>query len=118
MSVILAVINGTPYKNKADFCKETGKLYEFINCIELMEKSDAFVSSLTIQGKFLMNYMKMFEILMVYIQSSRQCNWYLHLASLHEFIKYFFGHDQLNYAQHSPLYLENLVHSQSDDKQS
>ena len=32
--------------------------------------------------------------------------------------KYFFAHDQLNYARHSPLYLANMVQSQSDDKQS
>lgn len=29
----------------------------------------------------------------------------LHLASLHEFIKYFFAHDQINYARLSPVYI-------------
>ena len=60
----------------------------------------------------------MFEILILFMRSSRQCNWDLHLASLHEFTKYFFAHDQLNYAWHSPMYLVNMVLLQSDDKQS
>ena len=47
-----------------------------------------------------------------------QCNWELHIASLHEFTKYFFAHNQLNYFQHSPLYLANVVQLQRDNKQS
>ena len=80
-SVILATINSTPYKNKTDFCEQTDKLYGFIDSIKLIEKLEAFASSLTMQGKFLINYMEMFEILMLFIHSSRQCNWDLHLAS-------------------------------------
>ena len=87
------MINSTPYENKTDFCIQTDKLYEFFDSIKVIEKLDAFASLLTMQGKFLIKYMKMFEILMLFIRSSRQCNWDLHLASLHEFTKYFFAHD-------------------------
>ena len=33
----------------------------------------------------------------------------LHLASLHEFIKYFFAHDQINYARLSPIYIASML---------
>ena len=88
ISVILAIINSTPYENKTELGKQTDKLYEFIDSISWIYWSLA--SSLTMQGKCLINYMKIFEILMLFIQSSRQCNWDLHFASLHEFAKYFF----------------------------
>ena len=67
ISVILAIINSNPYKNKTDFCKRPHKLYEFIDSVELIEKLDAFASSLTLQGKLLINCMEMFEILMLFI---------------------------------------------------
>ena len=89
ISVILAAINSSPFANKTDFCKQIDKLYKFIDSIKLIEKLETFASSLTIHGTFLINYMKMLEILILFIQSSRQFSWELHLASLHDFIKYF-----------------------------
>ena len=49
--------------------------------------------------------MKMVETMLRFIRSSRESFWDLHLASLHKFIKYFFAHDQINYARLSPVYI-------------
>ena len=51
ISVILAIINNTPYENETDFCQQTDKLYEFIDSIKLTEKLDAFALSLTMKGE-------------------------------------------------------------------
>ena len=64
----------------------------------LLKKIKQFDEGLNYQAKFLRNYMKMFEVLLLFIRASREENWELHLASLELMIPYFFSHDQLNYA--------------------
>ena len=59
--------------------------------------------------------MKVFEILILFIRASRQNDWNLHLASLNDFCKYFFAHDQLNYARMTPLYLANMTKLKTSD---
>ena len=49
-----------------------------------------FDEGLNYQAKFLRNYMKMFEVLLLFIRASREENWELHLASLELMIPYFF----------------------------
>lgn len=56
------------------------------------------------QGKFLHNFMKMFENLFLFVRASRQKHWDLHLTSLDQFAKYFFVFDLFNYARYSPIY--------------
>ena len=63
--------------------------------------------------------MKMVETMLRFIRSSRESFWDLHLASLHEFIKYFFAHDQINYTRLSPVYIASmLVLKQTDPSTS
>lgn len=50
----------------------------------------------------------MVETMLRFIRSSRESFWDLHLASLHEYIKYFFAHDQINYARLSPVYIASI----------
>ena len=57
---------------------------------------------------FIRNYMKLFETLLLFIRASRQQNWSLHLASLHNLAKYFFAYDMLNYARLTPVYLAQM----------
>ena len=81
-------------------------LQEFLDSINFLEVQTRFDSSLQNVGKFLRNFMKMVENLMLFIRASREGNWKLHLASLDSFVKYFFAHDLHNYARYIPIYLE------------
>ena len=51
----------------------------------------------------------MFEYLLLFIRATRQQIWELHLASLHELVKYFFAFDMLNYARLTPVYLAEIL---------
>ena len=80
------------------------------HCIELHDQS------LMQQAKFLRNYMRMFEVLLLFNRASREENWKLHLTSLNSMIPYFFSHDQLNYARYTPLYLATMMELQTTDQ--
>ena len=56
----------------------------------LLKKIKQFDEGLNYQAKFLHNYMKMFEVLLLFIRASREENWELHPASLELMIPYFF----------------------------
>ena len=56
----------------------------------LLKKIKQFDEGLNYQAKFLRNYMKMFEVLLLFIRASLKENWELHLASLELMIRYFF----------------------------
>ena len=55
------------------------------------------------QSLYFINLMKMFENLLLFVRSTQQCLWKEHLASLNEFIKYFFALDFQSYARYSLL---------------
>ena len=57
----------------------------------LLKKIKQFDEGLNYQAKFLHNYMKMFEVLLLFIRASREENWELHLAFLELTIPYFFA---------------------------
>ena len=71
----------------------------------LLKKIKKFDEGLNYQARFLRNYMKVFEVLLLFIRASREETWELHLASLELMIPYFFSHEQLNYARFIPLYI-------------
>ena len=73
---------------------------------ELKKQAD---NKLVNQGKFLFNIMDLVGNLLLFIRASRQGLWELHLSSLNEFAKFFFVHDQLNYARMTPLYLADMM---------
>ena len=56
----------------------------------LIKEIKRFDEGLNYEAKFLRNYMKMFEVLLLFIRASREENWELHLASLELMIPYFF----------------------------
>ena len=62
--------------------------------------------------------MVMFESLLLFVQASRQGHWRLHLASMNNFAKYFFAHDQLNYARLTPFYLAGMLELEGTDATS
>ena len=76
--------------------------------IEFQEKQEEFDNSLSKQAKFLRNFMKMFESLLLFVRATRQKDWELHLTSLNGLVKYFFAHDLQNYARMVPVYLSEM----------
>ena len=56
------------------------------------------------QSKFLNNYMKMYEVLLLFNRATCQGNWNLHPSSLELMIPYFFVHDLQNYAHLMSVY--------------
>ena len=83
----------------------------------LLKKIKQFDEGLNYQAKFLRNYMKMFEVLLLFIRASREENWKLHLASL-EIYLIFFSHGQLNYARFTPLYIAIMMGLKENDEVS
>ena len=59
--------------------------------------------------------MKVFESLLLFLRASRQQNWTLHLASLHDLPKYFFAYDMPNYARFTPVYLAQMYSLKNTD---
>lgn len=84
-------------KEDVDVVKD--KLVILFNQFKLAEKLQEFDDTLNKQAMFYRNWMTMFEGLLLILCSTKQRCWELHLASLHQLVKYFFVHDQQNYAQ-------------------
>lgn len=59
--------------------------------------------------------MEIFECILLFIRAIQQCIWDLHLASLNEFIKYFFVHDFQNYSRYALVYLFDMYRQQEKD---
>lgn len=62
--------------------------------------------------------MVMYEVLLVFVPASSDEVWELHLPALGKMVTYFFAHDQLNYASHTPLYLSNMTELKTKDTDS
>ena len=82
------------------------------------EEKPKFDESIENQSLYFINFMKMFENLLLFVRSTRQCLWKEHLASLNEFIKYFFELELQNYAWYSPVYLSQMYDLQSKDPET
>lgn len=52
--------------------------------------------------------MDMVQVMMEFIRAVRTSDWKLYLASLHEFVKYFFTFNRFNYARMMTLYLSEM----------
>ncbi len=107
-------------KNKKEFKSQSFKdghieLINTLNNIEFQEKQEEFDNSLTKQAKFLRNFMKMFESLLLFIRATRQNNWELHLTSLNALVMYFFAQDLQNYAKMAPVYLSEMFALEEQD---
>ena len=72
---------------------------------ELLHK---FKEEMKGQPKFYLNFMKMYEILLLFTRATRQGLWDLHLASLELMIPFFFAHDLQNYARLMPEYIAQM----------
>ena len=59
-------------------------------------------------GTFFVTYTQQAECLLNIIQACRQGDWEEYLAALDKQIKYFYAHDQYNYARLMPLHLAQI----------
>ena len=82
----------------------------------ILETLEIFVNALENQGKFYINYMKMFEVILLFIRASKENLWQLHLSSMNDFVT--IAYDQLNYACMTPLYLANMMDIKENDVQT
>ena len=99
--------NCTPRTSKK-FSKKHAQLLAKLESVQIFKAQTNFDATLNNVARFLRNFMLMFENLLLFVRASRECNWHLHLASLDEFIKYFFVHDLQNYARYAPIYLSEM----------
>ena len=90
------------YQHLKDSLTEVLALFEACNLKACMIE---FENSMSKMQRFIINYFKQFEKILLYIRATRERNFLLHIESTEELIKYFFAHDHLNYAHLLPLYL-------------
>ena len=111
----LQEIKKVAYDDHPTFQAFHNNMLEKFESIYIFSNFESFRNSLKNQGKFFNNYMKMVETLLLFIRSSTEGLWNLHLASLNDFTKYFFAHDQINYARLSPVYVASMLQLQHSD---
>ena len=75
----------------------------------ILKATEKFESALENQGKFYIDYMKIFEVILLFIPTPRENLLQLHLSSMNDFTKCFFTDNQLNYAHITPLYLASVM---------
>ena len=83
----LSYLSFLSYKKRDDIKISSERLSQLLEISELFEKFEEFEKSLKHQGRNLRNYMSMCECLLLFIRSSRQGLWNLHLSSLNCFVK-------------------------------
>ena len=92
-------------RNLHDILKNTLTMMESRDMTKKMEQFE--VSANKIQ-RFILNYIKQFETILLFIRSTRQHDLLLHMESIESLTKYFFAHDHLNYARLLPLYIATM----------
>ena len=101
-------LEGFRTMDKLDIQNNHDQIISLLKSIDFISIQSIFDKKLTNTAKFLRNFMKIFEILLVFIRATRQQNWSLHLQSLHELSKYFYAYDMQNYARYTPIYLSQM----------
>ena len=91
---------------------------DFLENINFHGLQDMFDKSLTNQAKYFRNFMKVFELLLLFTRATRQQLWELHLSTLHELAKYFFAYDMFNYARMTPVYLSQMYELKEKDSET
>ena len=105
--VVNSVLDISEYSNKQEEKikqnhENVPHLMEEINLSELLSQFD---SNLSNQARFHCNYMNLFEVILIFIRTSKEQSWQLHLQNLNLVSPYFFASDMLNYARMTPVYL-------------
>ena len=56
------------------------------------------------------SYMEMVEIVLNLVRASREGNWQMHLAAIHDMIPWCFSYDRINYARYLSTYYAEMTH--------
>ena len=91
---------------------------DFLENINFHGLQDMFDKSLTNQAKYFRNFMKVFELLLLFTRATRQQLWELHLSTLHELANYFLAYDMFNYARITPVYLSQMYELKEKDSET
>ena len=83
-----------------DITKSSDVLEKMSTFDEANEKKPLF--------KVMRHYMRMVMEMLTFIKSVRTGDWDLHLIASEKFTKYFFAHDQINYARMMPVYIAEM----------
>ena len=116
--ICLKFLNGSNIQEELDFKENHEQLMTGLNSLNFFHSLDEFGKRFEKQPKFLWNYMKLFEVVLLFIRATRESFWELHLASLEEFIKHFFAFDQINYARLSPVYISEMYALKENDPET
>ena len=73
-----------------------------------MKKLAEFDGNAKKMQHFVLNYMKQFEMILLFVRSTRQQDLQLHMESLEYLTKYLFAHDHQNYARSLRLYTSTM----------
>ena len=89
------------------------KIKKEVEIIDLQKKLCEYEERSKGTKQFILHYISRFETILKHVRDSCQGDWRLHLAAQEELTKYFFAHNQLNYARLSSLYwaeMQELEH--------
>ena len=70
------------------------------------------------QARFYSIYMKLFESNLLFMSTTREQSWELHLYSLHKVCPFFFAFDITNYAKMTPVYLLQMLELKENDQRT
>ena len=102
-------------KSTAEFVSQNIKTSRQIQYhIEISGK--ALYSKIRTTARFYCNYMDLFEVILLFIRTSREQSWEIHLQSLNLLFPYCFACDILNYARTTPVYLEQIYELKEKDE--
>ena len=87
----------------------------FERIVGICDKLETIKKNMNPVQIFLLNYVKQFETILIFIKATRDRDIELHLQSPECLIKYFFAHDHLNYARLLPLYLSTMQNIKKTD---
>ena len=93
---------------------DANDIEELLSLLTTNEFADLMAAFVTLNEnpnfKFWWRYMKMVEILLMFIRAQREGNWNLHLHSFQRMIPYFMTYDHTNYARWGVIYVNEMHH--------
>ena len=72
------------------------KLMELLHHFRKLDRGPMF--------KFWVSFLEMVEVLLTFINASREGNWFRHLSCMCEMLPWFFAYDQVNYSRYGTYY--------------
>ncbi|XP_066919527.1 uncharacterized protein [Clytia hemisphaerica] len=104
--------------NKIKIEKAHDSIQDVLTKIDFAKLQKDFDTTLVNQSKYMRSFMRLFEVLLLFIRASRDQLWNLHLQTLHSLCPYFFAFDMLNYARMTPVYLSQMFALEKADKET